>query len=166
MTFFDPLYCLNRDRYRAGAAVDVELAGIAYSLRVVPHGTKLQTAVGDVLMDRAAVLFSACQRGHEPAKSSFGDEKAFGLAYFEQPDTFPLPDDYRFCAPVEDVEESAIAGIPVWKFRATVMRVHDGRQDIEIDIYATREGMPDAAAPVPGDEISGTLWLQGTLPPR
>jgi len=81
-------------------------------------------------------------------------------------DTFPLPDDYRFCAPVKDVQESEIDRIGVWKLRATVMRVHDGRQDVEIDIYATREGMPEPIAPVPGDEITGTLWLQGTLPPR
>jgi hypothetical protein len=29
--------------------------------------------------------------------------------------------------------------IPVWKFRSAVMRVHDGRQDVEIDTYVTRE---------------------------
>jgi hypothetical protein len=75
-----------------------------------------------------------------------------------------MPDDYQFCAPVKDVEESEIDAIPAWKFRGTVMRVYDGRQAVEIDIYATREGMPDAAVPVPGDEITGTLWLQGTCP--
>jgi hypothetical protein len=37
----------------------VELAGIAHSLRIVPHGAKLQTAVGYVPMDGAAVLLSA-----------------------------------------------------------------------------------------------------------
>jgi hypothetical protein len=166
VTFFDPLYCVNRDRYRPGAVVDVELAGIAYSLRTLPHGTKLQTAVGDVQTDGAAVLLSARKKGSEPTSRTFGDEQAFGIAYIEQPDTFPMPDDYQFCAPVKDVEESEIAAIAVWKFRSTVMRVHGGRQDVEIDIYATRESMPDAAVPVPGDEISGTLWLQGTLPPR
>jgi hypothetical protein len=74
----------------------------------------------------------------------------------------------QFCAPVKDVEESEIDATPAWKFRGTVMRVYDGRQNVDIDIYiyATREGMPDAAVPVPGDEISGTLWLQGTLAPR
>jgi hypothetical protein len=50
VTFFDPLYCLNRDRYRPGAIIDVELAGIAYSLGIVPAGTTLQSAVGDVPM--------------------------------------------------------------------------------------------------------------------
>jgi hypothetical protein len=48
-----------------------------------------------------------------------------------------MPDDYHFCAPVNDVEVSEVDGIPVRKFRGTVMRVHDGRQDVEIDIYAT-----------------------------
>ena len=166
VTFFDPLYCLNRHRYRPGSVVDVELAGIAYSLRIVPPQTKLETAVGEVLMAGAAVLLSASKDDSAQANRTFGDEKAYGVGYIQQPDSFPLPDDYQFCAPVNHVEESEIDAIPVWKFRVTVMRVHDGRQNVDIDIYATREGMPDAAAPVPGDEISGTLWLQGTLSPR
>jgi hypothetical protein len=166
VTFFDPLYCLNRDRYRPGATVEVELAGVAYSLGIVPAGTTLQSAVGDVPMAGAAVLLSACKPNPEQTSGPFGDEQAFGVAYFQQPDSFPLPDDYQFCAPVNDVEDSELDAIPVWKFRGTVMRVYDGRQNVDIDIYATREGMPDGAAPVPGDEISETLWLQGTLPPR
>ena len=165
VTFFDPLYCLNRDRYRPGSVVDVELAGIAYSLKIVPPETKLHTAVGEVLMAGAAVLLSASKDDSAQANRTFGDEKAYGVGYIQQPDSFPLPDDYQFCAPVNDVEESEIDAIPVWKFRVTVMRVHDGRQNVDIDIYATREGMPDAAAPVPGDEISGTLWLQGDPTP-
>lgn len=166
VTFFDPLYCLNHDRYRPGELVDVELAGIAYSLRIMPPGTTLKSAVGDVTLDDAAVLVSACKTDSTQTNRAFGDEQAFGVAYIQQPDSFPAPDDYQFCAPVTGVETSEIDAIPVWKFRGTVMRVHDGRQDVELDIYATREGMPDAAVPVPGDEITGTLWLQGTLPPR
>jgi hypothetical protein len=164
--FFDPLYVLNRDRYRPGALVDVGLAGIAYSLRILPSGRKLQTAVGDVAMDGAAVLLPAGENTSEQTHRTSGDEGAFGLAYIVQPATFPQRDDYEFCAPVKEVEESEIDAIPVWKFRATVMRFYEGRQEIEIDIYATREGMPEAVAPAPGDEITGTLWLQGTLAPR
>lgn len=166
VTFFDPLYCLNRDRYVLGELVDVELAGIAYSLKVVPQGTKLKTAVGDVSMDGAAVLMSARKNDSGGSGNTFGDEKAYGVSYIEQPDSYPLPDDYQFCAPVKDVQESKLAAIGVWRFRGTVMRVHDGCQEVNIDIYATREGMPDGTTPVSGDEISGALWLQGTLAPR
>ncbi len=157
VTFFDPLYCLNRDRYRPGAILDVELAGIAYSLRTVPPQATLQSAVGDVLMAGAAVLLSASKHNPEQPSRTFGNEQAFGVAHIEQPDSFPMPDDYQFCAPVNHVEESELDAIPVWRFRGTVMRVYEGRQNVDIDIYATREAMPDAAAPVPGDEVSGTL---------
>lgn len=143
----------------------MQVAGFAYSLRIVPAGTTLQSAVGDVTMDGAAVLLSARKHNSEPTSPTVGDEQAFGVAYIQQPDSFPAPDDYQFCAPVKDVEESEIDTIPVWKFRGTVMRVYDGLKDVEIDIYATPESMPDTAAPVPGDEINGTLWLQGTLAP-
>jgi hypothetical protein len=163
LTFFDPLYSLNRRQYKPGAIVDVELAGIAYSLKVVPCGTTLKTAVGDVSMEGAAVLIPAGKNASGGPSNTFGDERAFGVAYIDQQDSYPVPDDYQFCAPVRDVKESDIGGIPVWKFRGTVMRVCDGTQEVDIDIYATREGMPDGAVPVRGDEISGALWLQGTL---
>lgn len=166
VTFFDPLYCLNRDRYRPGSVVEVELAGIAYSLWVVPPETKLQTAAGEVLMAGAAVLLSAGKDEPAHADGRFGDEDAYGVGYIQQPDSFPLPDDYQFCAPVNDVEEFEIDAIPVWRIRSTVMRVHDGLLSVDIDIYATRESMPHDKMPVQGDEISGTLWLQGILPPR
>jgi hypothetical protein len=77
VTFFDPLYCLNHDRYCAGALLDVDLAGIAYSLRIVPAGTTLQSAVGDVTMDGAAVLLSAGKHGYESTSNTFGDEHSF-----------------------------------------------------------------------------------------
>jgi hypothetical protein len=52
------------------------------------------------------------------------DVQMSAIAVQEQ-DTFPSPDDYQFCAPVKDVEEYEFGGIPVWKFRSTVMRIQD-----------------------------------------
>jgi hypothetical protein len=43
------------------------------------------------------------------------------------------------------------------------MRMQDGSQEIDIDVYCTRQGLRDDAPPVAGDTIWGTLWLQGTL---
>ncbi len=157
VTFFDPLYCLNGDRYRVGAELDVDLAGISYSLSIVPRGTKLHSGGSDLLIDKAAVLIPA-GTGASETHRSFGDEKAYGLAHIEQQSPVPHPDDYQFCAPVKDVVEAKIGEIPVWKFRATVMRVYDGRQDVDVDIYATRKAM--RVTPAAGDEITGTLWLQ------
>jgi hypothetical protein len=75
VTFFDPLYCLNRDRYRAGALADVDLAGVAYSLRIVPDGTKVRSVVGDVDLKGAAILWRP-HRKPEQATRSCGDEQA------------------------------------------------------------------------------------------
>lgn len=74
VTFFDPLYCLNRDRYRPGEVVDVALAGIAYSLRIVPHGKTRQTAVGTVPMDGAAILLPVRKNASEQNNGATGDE--------------------------------------------------------------------------------------------
>jgi hypothetical protein len=73
VTFFDPLYLLNRDRYSRGAVADVELAGIAYSMEVVPSGTKIKTAAGDVLLDGAAVLMAAGKDRTKQYSGSFGE---------------------------------------------------------------------------------------------
>jgi hypothetical protein len=66
----------------------VELAGIAHSLRIVPHGAKLQTAVGYVPMDGAAVLLSARKNDSAQTSRTFGDEHAFGGAYIGHPIPF------------------------------------------------------------------------------
>jgi hypothetical protein len=143
----------------------VELAGIAYSMAVAPRQTKLKLAVGDVSVNGAAVLMSAGKKTPERKEDrSLGDEMAFGLAYLEQTNPCPMPDDYRFCASVRDVMETEIAGIPVWKCRTAPMRIHDGRQEVKIDIYATPQSLRDGSPLGPRDETSGTLWLQGTLP--
>ncbi len=163
VTFFDPLYSVNRDRYRDGALADVQMSAIAYSLGRVPCATELRTAAGDVLVEGAAILLPVRRNDEASRASTPGEEEAFGLAYIQEPDTFPLPDDYQFCAPVRNVKESEIGGILVWKFRSTVMRMQDGSQEIDIDVYCTRQGLRDDAPPVAGDTIWGTLWLQGTL---
>jgi hypothetical protein len=112
VTFFDPRYCMNRGRYSPGALVDVGLAGIAYSLKIVPRGTMLRTAVGEVPMEGAAMF---CRRGKESMEQAggSGEERGYGVAYNEHQDSYPLPDEYEFCAPVKAAKETEIAEIPV-----------------------------------------------------
>jgi hypothetical protein len=160
VTFFDPLYCLKRNSYRPGELHDVELAAIAYSIQIVPPGTTVQTRIGDVLLDWAAVLVRA---GDNTERLATGDEHAFGVAYIEQAGGYWQPDDYEFYAPVKSVEEFDLDGIAVWKFRATVLRTPDGEIEFDVDIYATRQAVGERALPKVGDEIAGRLWLQGTL---
>ena len=119
-------------------------------------------------MDRAAVLVSAA-RGQDSCRPNrlSGDEQAFGVAYIilSSPRRIGRRMTYEFYAPVRDVEQFEIDSIPISKFRSTVMRVHDGRADIDMDIHATREAMRETAVPMQGDEIAGALWLQGILLP-
>jgi hypothetical protein len=73
---------------------------------------------------------------------------------------FPPPDDYQFCAPVKNVGESEMGGVAVWKLRSTVMRIQRSSQEIDSEIYSTREGLRGRTLPTAGDTISGTLWLR------
>ena len=163
VTFFDPCYCLHASRYRPGEMLHVDLSAIAYSLELVAPDATVKTAVGDAFLVNSAILVSTFADGAPPASAPCGDEDAFGPGYIHQ-DTFPMPDDYRFCARVTAVENSDLNGIPFWRFRAIVLRVDDARRDIEIDICATVQAMRDMSVPVPGDQLSGLLRLQGTLP--
>jgi hypothetical protein len=72
---------------------------------------------------------------------------------------FPLPDDYQFCAPVKNVGESEMGGVAVWKLRSTVMRIQRSSQEIDSEIYSTREGLRGRTLPTAGDTISETPWL-------
>jgi hypothetical protein len=70
-------------------------------------------------------------------------------------------DDYSFRAPVVEVEEMEFLNEPLWRVRATVLRVDD--QEFDMNIYVTKKVMGDGRTPKMGDDIEGALWLQGYL---
>ena len=159
--YFDPRYALNYDEYRVGAESLVDLAGIAYALAIVPPGATMRTQVGNVPLAGAAMLLSASTQDERQAHASNAQD-AYGIAHIEQEGANGGSDDYQFCALVRNVEELQIDTIKVWEIHATVTRIHDGTQDVDIPIYATNQALRGNSAPQPGDQISGVLWLQGS----
>jgi hypothetical protein len=69
-------------------------------------------------------------------------------------------DDYSFQTAIEELAALDFLGYPLYRLRGTFMLVHD--QPFRLDLYAG-EHVCQGYNPEIGDEIRGTLWLQGRL---
>ncbi len=68
-------------------------------------------------------------------------------------------DDYTFHIPVKKVEEVDIFGIPGYRFTGPLF---NSERPFNIPIYVTELNM-EGTIPEVGDDLEGTLWLQGTI---
>lgn len=69
-------------------------------------------------------------------------------------------DDYQLRAPIKQVTEfQDFLGQEGWRVRATVFRFGD--EDADLDIVITRRAWSGDQPPHVGQDIEGTLWLQG-----
>ena len=72
-------------------------------------------------------------------------------------------DDYQFRGPVKSVKEIEMLGQTGWKVRATLLRHLSDDSESDLDIIITSKVWKDKSPPQIGDDIEGTLWLQGYL---
>jgi hypothetical protein len=157
ITFLDTAYLLNRGWYEAGGAYEFLLAGIAYDARHaeptrIPYNPHPDVAEWERL--RAAA------RGEPPPVTPdyFDTTGAAFLLAVPEWDV----DDYNFRGPVKQVEPfDDFLGQPGWKVRVTVMRFDN--EDADLDIYITRRAWQSETPPLVGQDMEGTLWLQGRL---
>jgi hypothetical protein len=164
VTFFDTNYLINRAWYETGKNYEFILSGIAYNAR--------PAADREIKMDPDVV---------KNVNRRMKELKEEGFEEFEEcefPGTFTLKgvamllpclpksewdaDDYYFRAPVKSVKEfEDWLGQDGWRVRATALR-HDD-EDVDLDIVITRRVWQDKAPPQVGQDIEGSLWLQGRL---
>jgi hypothetical protein len=159
ITFFEPHYSLDADLYSTGAQVNVALSGIAYDVHIPdPKETVIHPDIGEVHLRGAAIFL--------PIDGSGGTMPAmngFGLAYMLAPGEGPGPDDYRFRGVIQEVESIEFLQLPAWRFTITALRLDDGNTDLDIDIYVLDENIFGGQTPKVGDDLAGTLWLQGVI---
>lgn len=160
ITFFEPYYTLNYDRYRPGIELDLVLAGIAYRLHVPdPNQTVIHPEIGEVHLKGAASLLS--MRDSDPGNLP---KNGFGLAYVLAPSERPGPDDYTFRGPVKNIQAADFLTRPAWRITATLFRINDGEADVDIDLYVLEDNIRQGDRPVVRGDIGGVLWLQGFVP--
>lgn len=155
--FFDSQYLLNRAWYEAGNRYDFVLTGLAYSacpstIFTMPARQNPETVAW---MERLAA-----ERGEEPPEE-MAEINLTGMAMFLPVDEWDK-DEYKFRAPIKQVKSfQDYLGQDGWKVRATIFRFGD--EDGNLDIVITRRAWKGDAPPQVGQDIEGTLWLQGYL---
>ena len=71
-------------------------------------------------------------------------------------------DNYQFRGPVRDVAAfDGWLGQSGWKVRVGVMQFEDGSADL--DVFITERAWASPEPPRVGQDIEGSLWLQGRL---
>lgn len=158
ITFFDPLFPLNRDRYAVGDVLTVELAALAYQAR----------PASDTLLDLGEL-----PEGHPLAGAGEDPDLAAGAldlsgAAVLLPAGTPDPDDFAFQMPIETVDAAPVDsdGVSATAFlRLGGPVTRQNGLDVSVPVLVAPHCWEGEAEPAPGSAVQGALWLQGTLPP-
>lgn len=155
MTFFDALYAQHKGFYKAGKTYQFILSGFAYSCAVIE-------AQPIIISDPETIRLYRSTDEDDPNDLSPITVETKGMAAF-----FPIEewdrDEYQFQAPVKQVTETALFEQKTWRIRATIGHHMEDDSDIDLDIYVPEKSLRGGKVPEAGDDISGTLWLQGYL---
>lgn len=153
VSFFDLTFLSSRCWYESGRRADFILTGIAYNAS--------PSSAEDLVLGRDSALAGWLQGG---ADADLGPELRIGMdgsIIFLPVDEWDR-DDYSFRGPVRRVTAfSAWLGQAGWRARVCVMQLDN--MDAELDVYLTGRAWTGTEPPQVGDDIEGTLWLQGRL---
>lgn len=156
ITFFDVGFLNTRLWYDVGRDYEFILGGIAYGAQ---PSTIMQLPFNPNPDELAWVNQLAKERGEEhPSKLNL-----HGMAMFMPVEEWDV-DDYKFRGPVKAVKELDldVLGQSGWIVKVTVMRFDEG-EEAELDILITRRAWQGDEPPIEGQDIEGSLWLQGYL---
>jgi len=155
ITFFDPLYAQHKGFYKAGKTYQFILSGFAYFCAVVE-------AKPFLISDPETIRIFRSTDEEDQNDLSPITIQTKGMAAF-----FPVEewdrDEYQFQAPVKQVTETALFEEKTWRIRGTIGHHMEDDSDIDLDIYVPEKSLRGGKIPKAGDDISGTLWLQGYL---
>lgn len=157
VSFFDPLYALNKDRYKIGFEHGFNLAALSLDLRLAKR-----EPVRITNPELVAEMREAERRSTGQAASSLDyvevDASQTNILLRADQDA---RDYYAFQGIVRTLRKTDFLDRPFLVFRTAVLDLATG--DLEIDIYVDRARFQSRAIPTAGDMASGTLWLQGCL---
>lgn len=155
VSFFDCGYGEHRNRYLKDARLDFLLSAIAYECSPAEQETV------DVPFASETRKLMSLPGGEAPVEVSV--EGASMLFPIEEWDC----DDYWFRGPVSHVEAVRMLGRRAWLVTARVCRgiaeEPDDPDDLDLPIVITDRAWRHKAPPVVGQDIEGTVWLQGSL---
>ena len=177
---FDPLFYQHRGLYRAGEHVTFSLCALAYHMGPTPEQ---EIVIDDPERIRAFHARDAWVRAHG-SWSKDADEEASLAAWTPESDedlepihidlsrgAWLLPseqgpaDDAGYQGEVLAVtpEVYRLFGVAVWRVDVVVAKPDD--EDFVLPIYVTEHGFADGWRPTPGENVSGSAWVQGWMVP-
>ena len=154
VSFYDLQFASsNRTWYEAGKRCDFILAGIAYGAGPA-EDENLELGTDSALSE--VLRAELDHEDRSPLHVSLDGASVF----------LPIPewdrDDYSFRGPVLGVSAfDDWLGQSGWRVRVRVMQFH--HEDAELEVFVTRRAWSHPDPPEVGQDISGTLWLQGRL---
>lgn len=158
ITFFDVGFLVNRLWYETGRNYEFILSGIAYN---VQRSTVMEIPSTRHPDDVAWEIMLAEKFGQpRPEISSVLNLR--GMVMFLPAEGWDA-DDYKFRGPVKSVKkvDGDVLGQTGWIVRTTVMRFRE--EEADLDILITRRAWKHDQPPSAGQDIEGSLWLQGYL---
>ena len=154
--FYDTLFSRNRGWYIAGKQYQFALAGIAYAcarakdeIIKTSFNPKMAEALKDIPAWSKAIAAGEMELHTE------------GMALFVPVKDWDK-DEYEFRGTIKAVTPLEMLEQRCWRIRTTVIRDGDNA-DIDLDIIVTQKVWGDNIPPSVGEDIKGTLWLQGEL---
>ncbi len=155
VSFFDPLYFLNKSRYQSGVSVDFIITALAYRLRPCEQ-QEIQIDGGPLLeMERKRAL-------EENPDADISQIKTVSVSLEHACWMMPtdVKDDFEFRGIPETVEKVEVGGQGFYKVTMILTRPDD--IDFRVAVYAS-EAILDGFVPFVGQPVEGFLWLQGRL---
>jgi len=161
LTFFDPLYFRNRARYRPGQEYIFHLAGLAYRLELEDHPAPARSG-GTVSGCAPSASGKPGKKGSSIEFSTPGALLKGLAAIFPAGD---VEDNYNFWGPVKEVSEFRFGGRRMIAVRVPVSRNIADEADLDLIVYVNDLNLRPLRLPQPGEDVRGTVWLQGFLDP-
>jgi hypothetical protein len=160
LKFFDPLFALNKGKYKAGAEYNFSLGAVSLDLKLAarePVRIRNPETVGRMReIERSATGTAESDPDYVEVDTS--------RAKILVPAADDCSDYYMFQGLVRSIRSTSFLDRPFLVFR-TAVRDLDG-DELAVDVYVDRARFHSRTVPTAGDMISGTLWLQGCLDER
>jgi hypothetical protein len=155
--FFDPLFAINKGKYRPGAEYNFTLGGVTLDLALATRKPVRITNPETVAKMREPESSATGAMASSPDYVEVDTSQAKILVRAAE----DASDYYFFQGPVRMIQSATFLDRPFLVFRTAVVDFQGG--DLAVDIYMDRTRFLTRAIPTVGDVVSGTLWLQGCL---
>jgi hypothetical protein len=158
--FYDTHFLLTRGEYERGRTLAFSLVGMAYAAHPCEIFELPFTPNPEVVAWHKQLDAERGETGEAEPERILLD----GMAMFFPVEGWDI-DDYQFRGPIKAVEPfDNFLDQSGWRVRVTVMRISGyAEEDFDLDLLITCRAWQGKAPPQLGQDIEGTLWLQGRL---